>query len=273
MRKITAVVIITLFIIFLTFQVAGAITNGHPDYDNLYPYVGMVVSYTADGRAQSCSGTAISPTEVLSSAHCFIDIFGDGSFIGNEVYLSFQSNVTDFEYIGTAYIHPEFPFPPPGNGIVQFNTHDIAIVKILVGGPLPGPYPSLPEIGFVDSLPMKQDLTAVGYGIHGWVRGEGNPHFNPDFDMQRYFALVQKIDSKHVISDEYLKLTANPAQGKGGICMGDSGGPALLENEEGVTILGMPSIQTNINCAGITYSNRIDLDYALDFIMGGYLDN
>ena len=57
-------------------------------------------------------------------------------------------------------------------------------------------------------------------------------------------------------------MTANPSQGRGGTCFGDSGGPILL----GDTILGVNSFVNNDNCAGVTYSYRIDTAEALAFI-------
>jgi len=61
-----------------------------------------------------------------------------------------------------------------------------------------------------------------------------------------------------------IKLSANPAQGKGGICFGDSGGPDLLGGTD--TVLAVNSFVTNANCAGVTYSQRVDLPDILAFI-------
>ncbi len=54
-----------------------------------------------------------------------------------------------------------------------------------------------------------------------------------------------------------------------GFCFGDSGGPNLLGNTN--TILAVISYGANIMCPGIGYSNRIDTQYALEFI-NSFLD-
>jgi hypothetical protein len=127
-------------------------------------------------------------------------------------------------------------------------------------------YAALPEEGLVDTLPMRSGVDLVCYGIHGWLRGGGNPFEQSDSDVTRYYVPAELVASKHVHSDEYIKLTANPAQGKGGTCFGDSGGPDLLGGTN--IILAVNSYVTNVNCTGVTYSNRIDLDWALEFIEG-----
>jgi hypothetical protein len=98
------------------------------------------------------------------------------------------------------------------------------------------------------------------------VKRRGNPFEQSDSDVTRYYVPAELVASKHVHSDEYIKLTANPAQGKGGTCFGDSGGPDLLGGTN--IILAVNSYVTNVNCTGVTYSNRIDLDWAPEFIEG-----
>jgi hypothetical protein len=122
-------------------------------------------------------------------------------------------------------------------------------------------YAQLPAEGLVDTLRNKTAVDSVGYGVQ-FDQG-GGPRYPEDGAFTRYYAPTELVASKHVHSDEYIKLTANPAQGKGGTCFGDSGGPNLLGGTD--TILAVNSYVTNGNCAGVTYSNRIDT-YALDFI-------
>ena len=80
----------------------------------------------------------------------------------------------------------------------------------------------------------------------------------------RFYAPVKLIAANFVHSDEFIRLSANPAQGKGGSCFGDSGGPDLLGGTN--TVLAVNSYVTNANCKGVTYSNRIDTAEVLAWI-------
>jgi hypothetical protein len=84
------------------------------------------------------------------------------------------------------------------------------------------------------------------------------------FTAIRFFAPSLLIQSNNRQSTEFLKLSANPAQGKGGTCFGDSGGPNLLGGTN--IVLGVNSYVTNGNCSGVTYSQRVDLPDILQFI-------
>jgi hypothetical protein len=163
-------------------------------------------------------------------------------------------------HTGIIHSHPDWCIGCAG-GLPGFDTHDIAVVVLDQSVSL-ARYAVLPETGFVDALPMKTDVEVVGYGIHGWSRGGGRPTDQPVQDFKRYYATAELVTSRNRQSDEYLKVTANPGQGKGGVCFGDSGGPALLGN----VVLGITSYLPNSQCTGVTYSNRLDLEYALEFI-------
>jgi hypothetical protein len=56
----------------------------------------------------------------------------------------------------------------------------------------------------------------------------------------------------------------NPGGGSGGTCFGDSGGPDLLGDTD--IVLGVNSYVTNVNCAGVGYSFRIDTPEVLAWI-------
>jgi hypothetical protein len=250
MKKIVIASILALALVLSLVGIASAISNGQPDGNN-HPYVGIALGPATGGGYWICSAAAISPTVVVTAAHCFE---------GPDVWVTFDEVPTNyFQYTGTWTPDPEWCLGC-GNGLPGFDSHDVAVIVLDVPVTLPR-YAQLPTEGLVDTLAMKADVDLVGYGIQ-FDQG-GGPRYPEDGAFTRYYAPTQLVASKFVHSDEYIKLTANPAKGKGGTCFGDSGGPDLLGGTD--IILAVNSYVTNGNCAGVTYSNRIDT-YALDFI-------
>lgn len=235
---------------------ARGITNGEPD-GNRHPYVGVMIQFIPGTNFITvCSGAALSPTVFLTAAHC-----ADPNL---PVYVSYKNSppfslARDFTQ-GTFFPDPDWCIGC-GPGLPGFDTHDVAVV-VLSAQRSPGSFAALPSPNLVDTLPMRTPVDIIGYGVQGFLRGGGPP--DQIFLFTRYFAPSLLIQSSNVQSDEFIKLTANPAQGKGGICFGDSGGPDILSGTN--IILAVNSYVTNGNCAGVTYSQRVDLPEILAFI-------
>jgi hypothetical protein len=237
----------------------STITNGEPDGDR-HPYVGVVIQPIPEmpGFFSICSGAALSPTKFLTAAHC-----ADPSM---PVFVSYKSGppfslAKDFTP-GTFHPHPAWCIGC-GPGLPGFDFHDVAVV-ILDKRSNPGGFAALPSEGLVDTLAMGTSVDLVGYGTQGFVPGGGPKQ--QLFFLTRYFAPSQLVQSDNVTSAEFIKLTANPSKGTGGICFGDSGGPDLLGGTN--VVLAVNSYVTNGNCSGVTYSNRVDLPDILGFIKG-----
>jgi hypothetical protein len=232
------------------------VTNGQPDGNN-HPYVGTVIQFIPNTDLISiCSGAALSPTRFLTAAHC-----ADPSL---PVFVSYKNGppfsiATDFTQ-GTFHPNPAW-CNPCGNGTPGFDSHDVAVVA-LNAPKSPGAFAVLPTTNFVDTLAMRTGVDIVGYGVQGFIHGGGKPE--QIFLFTRFFAPSLLVQSNDVLSREFIKLTANPAQGKGGTCFGDSGGPDILSGTD--IVLGVNSFVTNTNCAGVTYSQRVDLPDILAFI-------
>jgi hypothetical protein len=239
------------------------VVSGQPDAAQ-HPYVGLLIFDDASGPAWRCSGALLSSTVVLTAGHCT-----DGA-VAARIWMTtvVQGNpeypfagATSYE--GTAYTYPGF-CTGCGQGLPGFAQGDVGIV--VLSEPVPtsvvSEYVQLPTAGLVDALAKGSTVDLVGYGVQRQVRGGGPPVWTGP--LVRRTAPTELVSGQFVHSGAFIRLTANAAQGKGGSCFGDSGGPDLVGGTD--VVIAVNSYVTNLNCAGVTYSFRIDTPDVLNWI-------
>jgi V8-like Glu-specific endopeptidase len=254
---------IMLLAVLLASGAALAITGGWPDNQEPYKYpnVGAMVDPGGfDGGTETlytyCTGTLISPTVLLTAAHCY-PLRGDGVTFAakyvpgsSKVYSVCKGNWCDSkDYDGEFFDDPVI---------------DIAVV-VFDEPPLPGVTPArLPSLNRLNAVARDQKFTAVGYGDQATSFKESN-----EFTDQRMYA----YSAYKSVNRTYLSLSQNLHKDNGGTCYGDSGGPNFFgkgtyQDGQPLTIAGT-TITGDTWCKATNVTLRLDTKPVRDFL-GGY---
>ncbi|KAI8901404.1 trypsin-like cysteine/serine peptidase domain-containing protein, partial [Globomyces pollinis-pini] len=218
--------------------IVGGTPVGSPD---IYPW--LVALRTADDKNGHCGGSLITPTKILTAAHCTVGVqlstFKAYYHRYDTKLRPERENATTFK-VKKFIVHPKYT--DASNG------YDIAIWDVeRVSGPIPTKFAKLDD-GSASVLKEGQSLTVAGWGT---ISTNGPP-------SSVLLETTVPMTSKDVCLKAYPSLAGVPSafcagypEGGKDSCQQDSGGPAFVKNEDGtVTVAGIVSFGTGCALAG-----------------------
>ena len=265
-RVIGAAALATLTMLGLSAP-AAAITGGEAD-GNRHPNVGLILFYSPDGRFR-CSATLVTPTVLLTAAHCTVDTVGKTlvdfrSVVANQPPTGYpvaanpaagytQAEIEAAGFLsGTAYAHPDY-----SNFTDLDNWNDVGV--IVLDHPVTTIQPAtVAPLNYLNAYAQptlnKTLFTSVGYGTE--VR---KPDSGPQKPTPETYPLIRRfaVQPGQKLTNQILQLNGNPndTKGTGGTCFGDSGGPTFLNGY----VVTVTSYSYTDNCRYLGGYQRVDI--------------
>ncbi|WGX95424.1 trypsin-like serine protease [Nocardioides sp. L-11A] len=251
---------------------AVASTGGTVDGDT-HPNVGLIAFYDAEGRFR-CSATLVSPTVLVTAAHCTSGTLGKTLVTFESVVAEAppsplpvaadpaagytEEELADAGYLsGTAYTHPEY-----SDFTDLSNWNDVGV--IVLDAPVTTIAPALlAPVGTADAIrqPRRTIFRAVGYGTEV-RRAETGPQKPTPMSYPIIRRYVDMPGQK--ITPQIIQTNGNEKDpfGTGGTCFGDSGGSLWL----GDAVVAVTSYGYTENCRYLDGYQRIDIPVVADWL-------
>lgn len=272
MRLRLSVLVVAILVGLGLVSPASASTGGTPDGET-HPNVGLIAFYDATGRYR-CSATLVSPTVLLTAAHCTAGTLG-------KTLVTFESVLAEAPpsplpvaadpskgytaeelaaagYLsGTAHTHPEYS---DFTDLDNWNDVGVIVLDAPVTDIAPAP---LADLGAADKItqPRKTLFTAVGYGTEVRQAESG-----PQKPTPQSYPLIRRyvVMPGQKITPQVIQTNGNEKDpfGTGGTCFGDSGGSLWLDGK----VVGVTSYGYTSNCRYIDGYQRVDIPVVAEWL-------
>ena len=279
----TAALAVAAGVMFVAASPASAQTGGVPDGNN-HPNVGLILFYQPDGRFR-CSATLISPTVVITAAHCTSGNLGKtlvtfDSVIWNSStppvsssvlfpvaanpsvgYLGTETGGSVTRVWGTAYAHPDY-----SNFTDLDNWNDVGVV--ILDAPLTTISPAaVAPLNYLDAYGQPV-LNGTLFDLVGYGTEVRKPESGPQKPQPLSYPLIRRFTTSpgQKLTPQILQLNGNPndTRGGGGTCFGDSGGPVFLNN----AVVAVTSYGYTDNCRYLGGYQRVDISGVQAWLAG-----
>ncbi|MCG6203156.1 trypsin-like serine protease [Rhodopseudomonas sp. HC1] len=198
--------------------------------------LGRAIVTIVGSRGNFCSGTLIAPDLVLSAAHC-VGPGADYKIVHTDAQR--QPQLRDVRRIAA---HPQFDIKA-----IQAHRASADVALLQLAAPLPGKSP-LPLGAPNDPLSAGQSFTVAGIGVA--LRGDGRSGGTVRS------AALSATGRPGRLQIRLVDAATNNTRDGQGACTGDSGGPALQQQDGRAIVVGVVSWSTGANnaagCGGLT---------------------
>lgn len=226
------------------------VIGGTVTAEGQFPGVGALLYDLGGGGGEAgCTGTLISPTVVLTAAHCLDPQLGGDALVGFTLAHDTLGAPPTMTAVARKVAHAQFDFNAElGPGLGQW--FDIGLV--FLAAPITEVAPiRLPRPADGADLLADADLTIVGYGRTS----------NDTQDV----GVMHDAATKLVSLNDW-ELQVGMGQGQPQNCHGDSGGPALAELA-GTRVVGVVSRSFDLSSECLNGGVDTRVDAYLDWIV------
>ena len=228
-------------------DVAPKIVNGEEEAE--HPAVMSLGADFGSQRFSLCTGSIITTRIILTAAHCGQDIPPSIIASAGRAYLGADIEAPDHELrLVDMVLHPAYVELEGGLG-GQISEFDLAVVVLAEDAPV-DPIPV--HLDPVTEDDLGREMLSVGFGASsGSGSGSGT--------KRSAVLILDDFDEQHLYTD------ANQNPSRGNICSGDSGGPQMLQADDGVWEQWAVHSWGYQGCGGLSASARTDV--AADWLM------